>query len=376
MKNNKKNKKSNEKAKKNAGLLFKSLINNETAIIGARRKGWWWALIMLVFSGMVAAIPATVQASKKDGADFLNTANVSGYDVSFRKMVEEFKDRNIDFTVHHEGKKGVDSYVEVTGITVDDSYVFTTPLFQHYNYDGKLDFEAFYVPGEYNKDSITQLLNNVVTFDSTGTPTKTTRTSSMVVFYDNYVISSLHMTGSTAESGAVAGNYRSFNDGFKLTSIIDVKDNAGNAIDHNAIQSNQYDAYVNGVWNNTKSFYSVSYKSTVATSTWQTGLIVLGINYAVALFMGLMIFILTRGKANSFRIYTFWETQKISYWSTVAPGLLALGVGFLLSNFSQIAFAMLLGIRVMWMAMKTLRPENQNEVLLEDTKKDKIINVK
>ncbi|MCQ3035538.1 MAG: hypothetical protein MJ248_04930 [Bacilli bacterium] len=371
MKNNKKNKKSNEKAKQNALLLFKSLINNETAVVGARRKGWWWALVMVLFSGLLAAIPSTVKASQADGADFINVANVSGYDVSFRKMVENFKETGIELTVHHEGKQGKDSYVEVAGIDTNAS--FSTPIYQHYNYDNKLDFEAFYVSGEFTNEKLNALVDNVATYDGTGAVTYTSRCSSFVAFGEKNVASFLYMTGSTTPSRRF-GNYNSFKDGYKLTSIIEVKDKDGNLL--NKDNANQYNDYVNGVWTNTKSFFTTSYKSTVATSTWQTGLIVLGINYGVTLFMGLMVFILTRGKQNPFRVYTFWETQKIAYWATVAPAVLALGVGFLLSQFSQIAFAMLLGIRVMWMAMKTLKPDNTSEVLFEDTKKDKIINVK
>jgi len=372
MKNNKKNKKSNEQAKNNALLLGKSLINNEAVVVGARRKGWWWALIMLVFSGMVAAIPATVKASKNNGADFISGTNVSGYDVSFRKMAEEFKEKGIEFTVHHEGKNGKESYIEASAAV--ESSADVNLIYQHYNYDDKLDFEAYYVPGEFTSAKLSSIISNVPTYDGSGSLTYTSRTSSFVAFGKDVVVSYLYMTGSSSSSNTVAGNYYSFADGYKLTSILDIKDKDGNLLDKN--NANDYSAYTDGVWTNTKAFFTTSYKSTVATMTWQTGLIVLGINYAVTLFMGLMIFILTRGKANPFRIYTFWESQKIAYWSTISPAVLALAVGFLVSNFAQVAFAMLVGIRVMWMAMKTLKPDNQSEVLFEDVKKDKIVNAK
>jgi len=69
-----------------------------------------------------------------------------------------------------------------------------------------------------------------------------------------------------------------------------------------------------------------------------------------------MIFILTRGKRNPFRIYTFWETQKISYWASFTPSLLALIFGFIFTEYAVMIFVMLIGVRIMWMSMKSLKP--------------------
>ena len=71
---------------------------------------------------------------------------------------------------------------------------------------------------------------------------------------------------------------------------------------------------------------------------------------------GLVVFLLTRGKRNPFRVYTFWETQKIAYWAGVAPALLSLALGFLLTQFSLMLFIFLFGMRLMWLSMKTMRP--------------------
>ena len=362
---NKKNAKTNAKTKENAKLLFKSLISNDTAIIGARKKGWWWAVLMLFFSAAVAIIPSTVSSGSRDGSDFLNVTNVSGYDVSFRRMVENFKEKGIELTVRVDAEDKKNNYLEATGIKSSQGL---EPIYRHYNKDGRLDFEAYYHNDVIDELTLSTCVNNIPVFASDGSTTYTSRASSMVIFGKYQVVSYLYMTGSTTPSGSIVGNYQSFKSDYKLTSIIDngfEKDNV-----------DQYNDYVNATWNNVKAFYSTAYKTTVFTTTWQTALIIFGINVAITLFMGLMVFVLTRGKQNPFRIYTLWEAQKIAYWATIAPGLLSIALGFLMSSFAQVSFPMLLGIRVMWMSMKSLRPETANEALLEDVKKDRVVNAK
>ena len=91
-----------------------------------------------------------------------------------------------------------------------------------------------------------------------------------------------------------------------------------------------------------------------------------GVNVGLTVFMGIMLFILTRGKNNPFRIYSFWETQKIAYWASPSPSVIGMAMGFLLASFAQVTFPLVMGLRVMWLSMRTLRPENANEVTTMD----------
>jgi maltodextrin utilization protein YvdJ len=75
--------------------------------------------------------------------------------------------------------------------------------------------------------------------------------------------------------------------------------------------------------------------------------------------MGLMIFLLTRGKKNIFHIYTFGDCEKIAAWSMVSPALLSLILGFIFTDYAMMFFIILLGLRVMWLSMKQLRPANR-----------------
>ena len=68
---------------------------------------------------------------------------------------------------------------------------------------------------------------------------------------------------------------------------------------------------------------------------------------------------MTRGKkTNPFHILTFWQTQKIAYWESLAPGILSL-LGFIpfFSQFAMFFYLFLMGMRTMWMSTRQLRPQ-------------------
>ena len=71
-------------------------------------------------------------------------------------------------------------------------------------------------------------------------------------------------------------------------------------------------------------------------------------------------------------LYGFYAL--IAYWATITPAILTTGLGFLLTSFSQVLFPLLLGVRIMWLSMKLLRPENANAY--PPLKDEKVVDVK
>lgn len=106
--------------------------------------------------------------------------------------------------------------------------------------------------------------------------------------------------------------------------------------------------FLNDAWNNQR-----------ILNGWRTSGIWLGIFAGLTLIMGFLIWLMTRGKNNPYRSFTLWETQKIAYWSALCPAILSLILGFIMPQFLQMYYIFLLGFRVMWMSMKTLRPYQQ-----------------
>ena len=115
-------------------------------------------------------------------------------------------------------------------------------------------------------------------------------------------------------------------------------------------------SYVDSVLNNWKGVYNEAYLSTKNTALLYQSLLFLGIYAILVLFMGLMVFLLTRGKRNSFNYLTLWACEKIAMWASLSPGLLALILGFMLPGYAVMFFIILVGLRIMWLSMKQLRP--------------------
>ena len=109
-----------------------------------------------------------------------------------------------------------------------------------------------------------------------------------------------------------------------------------------------------------QTFLNEAYKNNNYSATWKSAGILIGVDAGVIIFMGLMIFVLTRGKNNPFRIYSFWDGQKIAFYASFTPGLIGL-LGFAMSNMAMMLFILSLGIRVMWLSMRTLRYNGQEQ---------------
>ena len=73
--------------------------------------------------------------------------------------------------------------------------------------------------------------------------------------------------------------------------------------------------------------------------------------------MGLVIYISTRGKNNINRDLKFGEAIRIGAWLLpTPPALLTLIVGLIMPNFFHMVFIMGIGLRSVWLTMRTLNP--------------------
>lgn len=82
-----------------------------------------------------------------------------------------------------------------------------------------------------------------------------------------------------------------------------------------------------------------------------------GVDMGLIVLFGAILFLMTRGKNNPFRVINFWETQKMSYWACFTPSLLAMILGFFMSQYAMLFFMFAFGMRMMWMSMRSMRPQ-------------------
>ena len=110
-------------------------------------------------------------------------------------------------------------------------------------------------------------------------------------------------------------------------------------------------------WENWKILIRKLHRGTRLAAAGVSTLIMAAVNLVLTLIMGFMVWVLTRGKQNAYRLFSVWECFKIAFWAALCPGLLTCGFGFLFKGFAKTLFPLLVGVRVMWLSMKSLRPD-------------------
>lgn len=345
--------------KNNIKLFFKSWINNAACVEGGRHKPWYAAALILFFSLVVALVPTFVKAITTQG-DSAVASNAYGIDVSSQRFVEALNEKGLPMEI--KAKDDGTHYLDVNA--ADWNTVWTTKdeinnkyaVYQHQRGEGEnktIDLEVFYF-NDVTEDMLKEINYKVITKED-GSKENQNRTSSYYIFTKDlfyvYIVNPQTLKSVTS----IPGDYDSFEIGYLFNSI---NGRLTTAQSLDKAVTPDYQKYCSDTWQNWRNAYILGYNKTRLNVTWQSSLITTGINVGLILFFGLMIFIITRGKNNPFRVYTWWESQKIVWWAALVPGLIGCGLGFAFANFAQVIFPLMLGVRVMWMSMRTLRPDN------------------
>ena len=141
---------------------------------------------------------------------------------------------------------------------------------------------------------------------------------------------------------------------------IPVGTNLGNFVltdvDGNTINTSDLVLYTRVVFDNWLNFFdqSFAYSKSVLLLA-QTGLTFV-VNAIMALLMSLVIFIMTRGKNNPNKHFKFSDTMKIGAWALLSPALVTIIAGALFPEFAGTAFVLFVGLRLMWLSSRYLRP--------------------
>lgn len=387
------NKKKNTKAREAFKLGASALINNESAI-KLRKSKWYGAVIAAVCSVLVASVPTLVNYSKLSGSDVLSAPSGGLYNalISFSEKLDE---KNIDVVFNTEtGKLELDSTkwdsefnnvsgyhvythtytIEQTIMQTEDSLndsssivsVPTTPIvkevticdFAVYNLSS-LDSASFTDTIFGNSDGYTENGEIAILKGTDAAMNNPYNVTTLFLGKDCYSL----IKSPVGRDVSKAAYYREFKyegNTFNLRNL--VKENSrGEAyeVNHSSITEANYETYIKEASAAWATLLDDSWQSTRVTNMWsQTG-IWLAIYVGVVLFMGTMLFIITRGKMNPFNDFTWWQTQKIAYWASISPAVLALLLGFWMPRFATLGFLLLFGVRTLWMSFKNLKPQVQ-----------------
>lgn len=355
-----------ETTKRTVKNVFASLIKNDSAIDGAKTAPWWIAVIMFIIGTFLPIIPIMVNNSKTYGAQYISS-NVYGFEQGLATETKELKEKGYSFKV--EGNSLIaryndelinTTYEEVDGVSKDETPLATYETIK----EGvkQYSFQIYYSDRPYSKGSktISKLIKTIESrkyvvggeetynVDVHGKKASTYTPSYLLLFKEGFY-SKIYRTNSSSAGSVTYTGYDWKNAHFDelLTNILTVE-----GIDANLADIN----YVNGVLNNFKVIANDAYKNQKTYTFWFQSGLYYGIYLALGVFMGLMLWLLTRGKNNPNRNLTIWVGVKISWWIDFTPGLLAMILGFVWSAAAGLAYIVLMGLRTMWLSMRSLNP--------------------
>lgn len=352
---------------------FKGLISNQSCIDGSHESPWWVAAIFFVFSVIIPLIPNFARLGSTNGGAYLTSATY-GLDKQMTSFAYEFKKQGKDLVVKHNLL-----HYEVNGV-IDDSQ-FVTPTQEYYE---NAESEYSYVSdksGQYelrvfiwnlkgnalvkavNKVAAQQFIYGGTDLVTPDTPKDTKKyVPNLVVFTPHTFAVALYKYQSTKQMATTNGGLDWSKTG--KTGLI-------NRMLSSSIKAGEWDdpvgpsdkelfihTYSNNTYKVLVRISNETYLHQRTVTQWQTTGIYAGIYAGVIVFLGLMIFVLTRGKNNPFKYLNVWHCQKIAWWAAASPAILGmiLALVFGTNTIGQIAFVLLISLRIMWLSMKQLRP--------------------
>ena len=339
---------------------FGSLINNAAAIRGAKAGPFWLTLVMFILSVLIPVIPLFVAQLNTNGSTFLRNYSY-GLERYITSIAIDLKDNRLaEFSIDED---------HMLSISEDGSDVDFTQYGSSNAYRGYLDqntdqYNFLVYVSEATTDKEKSEVNSLIaaTYYGNGTHVVSTelenvyRPSYMILFKNGVYVAIYGNDSTKAINYSYSGDFKTLKPGNDyLTKLLTVKDKEGKDVAQSMIS----DDYVNGVYKNFKKFLDKSYETLKIKNTWATSGIYLGIFFGLSVIMGFIMWLLTRGKNNPNNYYTPWLTMKIQGRLGLSPALITLIAGFFLTNYAPMIFIMTVGLRVMWVSMKELRPIQQ-----------------
>ena len=340
---------------------FKGIISNQSCVDNGKEAPWWLAILFLLFSVLIPLIPNHVHMNNAYGSSFL-TSGAFGLDTGLAKATVQLRadDKGFDFV------EGLLTYEDLsTGTpipaTEDPIYSDTRITANGTQYN----FLMYYTDktGSDLSNFVNLLTEQQFIIDTTNKYDPTTDPEGTIVRYTpNFLVltpytlaCAIYKANSTTRAGNTYGGLDWSNtpkDQELLSRLTD------GVVSSTAAEIATKPAEIAKVYNGWRSIFNETYLNQKNKAKWQTTLIYLGVYAGLMVFLGLMIFLLTRGRNNPFRSLNFWICQKIAYFLGFTPAVLALILGFIFSAniIGQMAFIMLVSLRVMWASMRQLRP--------------------
>ena len=336
---------------------FGVLVNNAAAIRGAKNGPLWLTIVFFVLSLFLPVLPIFIAQANVNGSTFLNKYTY-GLERTLTAMAIDLHDnRHVEFDL------GVDHLLSVKENSAAinyEEYGATKPFATYENKaTGQYDFMIYVSNVQTNAEK--KLISTAVSAKTYKLKTLEASTeaegvytpSYMVIFPDTFFMVVYGQDSTKAVASSYNGDYKTMEaTQTGLANLLKVTDKEGNVIAQDILS----DDYTKGFLNNFKKVLDKSYESSKVVNVWGTSGIYLAIFFGLSIVMGFIMWILTRGKNNPNNYFTPWLTQKIEARLALSPAIITLIAGFFLTSQAPLFFILTLGLRIMWISMKELRP--------------------
>lgn len=353
--------------KQNWANGFKALISNNAVMDSAKNTPWYIALIIALVSAFIPVIPITVSNAQAYGSSFLSSYS-ENMETPLTSVCLDLLAENKEFTVENSELSYTINGVKQTNIMSEEDICLKS---YEATRDGvtQIDFQLYYTTALSSNKTSDPTLNDLVkdyieSDKNTYVIGTTTKKSSDDAEDTQYYMPSYLVLSKTAvycvlkkPDSTTNYNYTKYTGNWKHTATgTKLLENSLTMADSSLaeLSSSEDVACVLKTW---KGYFDESYLTQKDFNVKFSLLVYFAIYLAMIGFMGLMMFILTRGKKNMFNYLKFGMCNKMAAWASITPALLSLILGFILTSYAMMYFIIFIGIRVMWMSMKQLRPQ-------------------
>ena len=353
-------KKLSKEASYNLRTGFGTIISNQACIEAGKSLPWWIAIIIGLISTFIPVIPTMVNISKTNGETFISGNYNYSFDVNASIATLQMHNDGIEFVTDE------NHYLTYYKNDVVQNPSEPELLTSHVNtQNGQYDVLAYWLVDTQDKtvnDHYKQFIANKYIVDTTtlGSSTDPEGTSyyipTIIFYHKEGTAMYLPKYDSTTTASSFSGDFINVPAGTKVNErLLTVAGYDNIPTDVN----NMDKKYIEGVYNNYKSFYNECYQAMKSKSLIMSTFIYWGIYVGLTLFLGLLIFLLTRGKRNFNNYLKWYQCLSIAGWATFSPGVLGMILGFFMASYAIMFFILLMGVRIMWLSMKQLSPTYQ-----------------
>lgn len=336
---------------------FGSLISNAAAMRGAKNGPLWLTIVMFILAVLLPVIPLLVAQLNTNGSSFLNTYSY-GLERYVTSVAMDLKNNRLaEFKISEDHLLSINENGNAINFA---DYGSANPYATYENTVTKqYDFIVYLSDATTAKeksavDKAIAAIHYGIGSTTVSEETENIYRPSYMVLFTNGSYVCIYGSNSTKTlTSSYNGDYKTIDaNNDCLGTLLTVTNKDGTAV----AQSITGDDYVNGVYANFKKFLNKSYDTLKIRNTWATVGIYAGIFFGINVLMGLLMWLLTRGKNNPNNYLNPWVTEQIQARLALAPALIAMIAGFFLVNQTALFYIITIGLRTMWISMKELRP--------------------